>query len=436
MEFQGVWRDYQQRILDQLEIFKKDQKIHIVAAPGSGKTTLGIEIIRLINQPTLILVPTITIRQQWVSRINEAFLKKRCDAVVYIGGSIFIEYPTWRNIVSWWDYQASQYPLYIIGANFGPFRTEEYKIAMKSVFNKAQDICFRDKNSYSLFKEISNVRFAPDIIFSQTLKQSKSEKTVFFSVINCKNKDEGNNRLGQYHSKYLKSLEYIIKDYLNDDYKIILCSFCKNEGDEEVVNELISRINNNKVISLLYNGKNRVDILNEISKSCYVIGTRFHSIVLGMIAKKPVFPIIYSQKTMNMLNDINYKGNYIDLKDIDKLEYEYTKENLDKNYVVDITKLEMPAVYVVSNMFKILKVVYGFIILGSIFTTAISLGTSFLQNISSNKKSYTQIAVIMCITSVVVSKIGFSNLINSLYPIFGYLGLIQILAIEKKGDSH
>lgn len=77
LEFQGVWRDYQQRILDQLEIFKKDQKIHIVAAPGSGKTTLGIEIIRLINQPTLILVPTITIRQQWVSRINGAFLKKR-----------------------------------------------------------------------------------------------------------------------------------------------------------------------------------------------------------------------------------------------------------------------------------------------------------------------------------------------------------------------
>ena len=56
LEFQGVWRDYQQRILDQLDILKKDQKIHIVAAPGSGKTTLGIEIIRLVNQPTLILV--------------------------------------------------------------------------------------------------------------------------------------------------------------------------------------------------------------------------------------------------------------------------------------------------------------------------------------------------------------------------------------------
>lgn len=96
---------------------------------------------------------------------------------------------------------------------------------------------------------------------------------------------------------------------------------------------------------------------------------------------------------------------------------------------VDITKLEMPAVYVVSHSFKILRYIYGFIILGSIFTTTISLGTSFLQNITKNKKSYTQIAVIMCITSVLVSKIGFSNLVNLLYPFFGYLGLVQILSL-------
>lgn len=102
---------------------------------------------------------------------------------------------------------------------------------------------------------------------------------------------------------------------------------------------------------------------------------------------------------------------------------------------VDITKLEMPVVYVVSNMFKSLRIIYGFIILSSIFTTAVSLGYSFLQNTSKNDKSYTQIALVMCITSVLVSKIGFSNLINSLYPIFGYLGLIQILANILKKTS-
>ena len=101
---------------------------------------------------------------------------------------------------------------------------------------------------------------------------------------------------------------------------------------------------------------------------------------------------------------------------------------------VDIAKLEMPAVYFVSNMFKFLKIVYGFIILASIFTTSISLGISFLTNTSKNKKSYTQLAVIMCITSVIVSKIGFSNLINLLYPIFGYLGLLQIWKIIRRTD--
>lgn len=96
---------------------------------------------------------------------------------------------------------------------------------------------------------------------------------------------------------------------------------------------------------------------------------------------------------------------------------------------VDISKLEMPVVYVVSSMFKILRYIYGVIILGSIFTTAISLGVSFLQNTAKNKKGYTQISIIMCITSVIISKFGFSNLVSLLYPIFGYLGLIQILRL-------
>ncbi len=96
---------------------------------------------------------------------------------------------------------------------------------------------------------------------------------------------------------------------------------------------------------------------------------------------------------------------------------------------VDITKLEMPAVYVVSNTFRSLKYIYGFIILGSIFTTTISLGSSFLQNTTKTKKNYTQVALIMCIISVLISKIGFSNLVNLLYPVFGYLGLLQIVKL-------
>lgn len=102
------------------------------------------------------------------------------------------------------------------------------------------------------------------------------------------------------------------------------------------------------------------------------------------------------------------------------------------NIEIDIKTIEMPIVYVIANNFKYFKNIYAIIILISIFTTAVSLGISYLENNKKNRKSYTHTAAIMCITSIFFSKIGFSNLINLLYPIFGVLGLIQIDIIFKK----
>lgn len=78
LKFKGTWRNYQARVLENADRYMSDGKIHIVAAPGSGKTTLGIELIRRMGGKALILAPSITIREQWVARIEEAFL---CDGV-------------------------------------------------------------------------------------------------------------------------------------------------------------------------------------------------------------------------------------------------------------------------------------------------------------------------------------------------------------------
>lgn len=80
MKFKWNWRDYQARVLENAEEYVKDGKVHIVAAPGSGKTTLGIELIRRMNENVLILVPSVTIREQWVARIKEGFLVEGADA--------------------------------------------------------------------------------------------------------------------------------------------------------------------------------------------------------------------------------------------------------------------------------------------------------------------------------------------------------------------
>lgn len=74
--FDGVWRSYQQKVLDNLQHHLSDKKLHIVAAPGAGKTVLGLEVIRRIAKPCLILAPTITIKNQWEDRLKQLFLKK------------------------------------------------------------------------------------------------------------------------------------------------------------------------------------------------------------------------------------------------------------------------------------------------------------------------------------------------------------------------
>lgn len=99
---------------------------------------------------------------------------------------------------------------------------------------------------------------------------------------------------------------------------------------------------------------------------------------------------------------------------------------------VEISSLEMPIVYVIRRFFGRYRLMYAFIILASIFTTAISIGIGFLQNMCPNGKGYPQLVIFMCISSLLISKIGFSKLVNFLYPVFGYLGIIQIFYIMKK----
>jgi len=38
LQFNGEWRSYQKRILDDLDFHLRDDKLHVVAAPGAGKT--------------------------------------------------------------------------------------------------------------------------------------------------------------------------------------------------------------------------------------------------------------------------------------------------------------------------------------------------------------------------------------------------------------
>lgn len=75
IQFKYPWRKYQQRVLDDLQEHLADKHLHVIAPPGSGKTILGLEVALRLNQPTLVLAPTIAIRNQWIQRFCELFLQ-------------------------------------------------------------------------------------------------------------------------------------------------------------------------------------------------------------------------------------------------------------------------------------------------------------------------------------------------------------------------
>ena len=86
VHFRGTFRDCQQRVLDRAQDYLRDGKLNIVAAPGSGKTVLGLELIRRLGAPCLILSPTGAIRRQWGDRLRDLFLDDPRDF-----GSLFSE---------------------------------------------------------------------------------------------------------------------------------------------------------------------------------------------------------------------------------------------------------------------------------------------------------------------------------------------------------
>lgn len=100
----------------------------------------------------------------------------------------------------------------------------------------------------------------------------------------------------------------------------------------------------------------------------------------------------------------------------------------------NIQNIELPLIYVVNQYGTIYKYIYGIVIVAAIYTSAIAAGYSFVENCSKNKKMYKTICILICITAIPISKIGFSHLVGMLYPVFGLLGLIQIAYILFKNN--
>ena len=73
LSFSGTWRRYQRLALDAFDrdIAQGRWRTHIVAPPGSGKTLLGVEVVRRLGDPALVLVPNTAVQSQWLRTVRQ-----------------------------------------------------------------------------------------------------------------------------------------------------------------------------------------------------------------------------------------------------------------------------------------------------------------------------------------------------------------------------
>lgn len=279
----------------------------------------------------------------------ETFFIKKCDAVITIGGSLFMENKKWKIDE---DYNKLFYykinkPYFIIGSNIGPVFSDEYIYFLKeNIFKNAVDVCFRDNKSIEYVKDLKNVRCTTDLVFSLSLNHlpkinNKNQKQVFFSIINIKEKEQ---QLVNPDSEYYENLVCdLIVFFINKGYKVKLSSFCNAEGDMVEIKKILNMVDNSNIDIVNYNGSVE-KLINEMFSSDIIVGSRFHANIIGMLLGKVVIPISYNDKTLNMLNDINFNGVIYDLNKKDK----FNPELLDLNYVCNISEFKK----ISNNSFK------------------------------------------------------------------------------------
>lgn len=95
-----------------------------------------------------------------------------------------------------------------------------------------------------------------------------------------------------------------------------------------------------------------------------------------------------------------------------------------------IINIEIPLLEIVMSYNGVIQKLYLIVLLAAMYTTAMANGygvVSRYETRSPVKRLLFQVLVL--VSALVVASMGFSNFIKTVYPLFGYLGLFQVIVI-------
>lgn len=234
---------------------------------------------------------------------------KQCDATIILGGSMFIQGANnnWqKKLLLLREIQKNSKQFFVIGANFGPYQSENFRDSYYNFFKRMDDVCFRDQKSVGMFEKLNNIRLGSDVVFD--LKFPSTIKKNKLTVIPISLNNRG--KLAGFEKKYISELVNIIVEADRKNMSVTLHSFCMDQGDEKAIQQILSQLNPKltKKISVVNYRGNIKESLQSLSESSLIVTTRFHGMVLGWLGHSKVFPIRYDIKMDNLLSDLQLSG--------------------------------------------------------------------------------------------------------------------------------
>lgn len=233
-------------------------------------------------------------------------MKKKAVCSVHIGGSIFIEHSSAKIQVAREREKMEGSPLFIIGANFGPYVHQVFLDSFRVCFRDVADVCFRDQESYRLFSELPNVRYAPDVVFNyKGDAKKKTTNDVIISVIDFHSRP----KLVQYAEQYDCFIAELCRECINRGIRPVLMSFCRNEGDEIAVERIynsLPEVTRSKTDIMRYQDVDTA--VKRLAEAKFVVATRFHAMILALLYNVPFYSIAYDPKITNVLDDIGFES--------------------------------------------------------------------------------------------------------------------------------
>ncbi|MBA2874602.1 polysaccharide pyruvyl transferase family protein [Thermaerobacillus caldiproteolyticus] len=312
------------QLIEDLSIPKEDIVIFSNNPENTGQR-YGVQAVPLFYRKKRLLFSIIkTLKESY-------FMLRKLDVLLIGGGGLLMDLykrdaPLYATLGLLGHYAGCKVIIYGVGA--GPIQTRTGAFFIKQLLKKAHHISVRDESSKQLLQSLG-IKKDIDVIgdpalfltvpsgktHSDSIRKVAVTAVPYYSAKYWPTSNE--QKYSQYISGMAKNLDQLIQE------KGVSITFfsTKYPQDVQVTKDIASLMVHKDCVTIIDKNLYPDEIISLCASHDLVIGTRLHSLILGIVAKTPVIGIGYHPKVSHFLSTIDQLHRYIDIEQLARNEH-------------------------------------------------------------------------------------------------------------------